>query len=195
MFAGEDALKAGGEKYMPKLEPQSAEECSAYRSRASFFNASARTADGYVGLVFRRPRFIKLPEESTSIGKALSVLEHDPDVQGTSLAEYAKHIVSEVVALGRCGTLIDWKGDAENRVCLSAYATESILNWRVERVGRRNQRIQRVGDPWQRRIQGGSAPARESGTSRSKGQSSGWDRSGLNWRGDPLYGGLKNGKW
>ena len=38
---------------------------SAYLARASFFNATARTADGYLGLIFRRAPFVKLPEHLT----------------------------------------------------------------------------------------------------------------------------------
>jgi hypothetical protein len=60
VIAGEDAIKCGGEKYLPRLEAQTDEEYAAYRDRASFFNTTARTADGYLGLLFRRPPFIKV---------------------------------------------------------------------------------------------------------------------------------------
>lgn len=64
VLAGEDAIKCGGEKYLPRLEAQTDEEYGAYRDRASFFNATARTADGYLGLLFRRPPFIKVAGRS-----------------------------------------------------------------------------------------------------------------------------------
>src|SRR5512137_2774243 len=54
VFAGEDAVKAGGEKYLPRLEDQTQAEYDAYRMRASFFNATSRTCEGFLGLVFRR---------------------------------------------------------------------------------------------------------------------------------------------
>ena len=44
VLAGEDAVKAGGEKYLPRLDSQTDEEFSAYVKRASYFNASARTS-------------------------------------------------------------------------------------------------------------------------------------------------------
>jgi hypothetical protein len=50
VLAGEDAVKAGGERYLPRLDSQNDQEYSAYRCRASFFNATARTAEGFVGL-------------------------------------------------------------------------------------------------------------------------------------------------
>ena len=55
VLAGEDAVKAAGERYLPRLDSQSEEEYCAYRNRAGFFNATSRTAEGYSGLIFRRP--------------------------------------------------------------------------------------------------------------------------------------------
>jgi len=55
VLGGEDAVKAGGEKYLPRLDSQSDEEFAAYVKRASFFNATARTAEAYMGLIFRHP--------------------------------------------------------------------------------------------------------------------------------------------
>src|SRR3954451_16912177 len=62
VLAGEDAVKSAGERYLPRLDSQSDEEFLAYRKRASFFNATARSAEGFVGLIFRRAPFIKVPE-------------------------------------------------------------------------------------------------------------------------------------
>ena len=62
VFAGEDAVKSAAEKYLPRLDCQDDKEYLAYKNRAAFFNASARTADGFVGLIFRRDPTFKLPE-------------------------------------------------------------------------------------------------------------------------------------
>jgi hypothetical protein len=69
VLAGEDAVKSAGEKYLPRFDSQSDEEFLAYRMRASFFNATARSAEGFVGLIFRRPPFIKIPESPTRTGQ------------------------------------------------------------------------------------------------------------------------------
>ena len=163
VLAGEDAVKAGAEKYLPRLDVQSDTEYDAYRARAAFFNATARTADGFLGLVFRRPPFVKTPGQTevrgqraegrgqksevrgavSSLGKAMEGFVHDADLLGTSLANYARNVVREVVAVGRAGTLIDWEGpnqtgQGENRVYAALYVAENILNWRVERVNGRN---------------------------------------------------------
>ena len=62
VLSGEDAVKAAGERYLPRLDAQTDEEYLAYLSRACFFNATARTADGYVGLIFRRAPLVRLPD-------------------------------------------------------------------------------------------------------------------------------------
>jgi hypothetical protein len=138
VLSGEDAVKAGGERYLARLDAQTDAEFGAYRGRASFFNATARTADGYIGLIFRRPPFVKIPEASVGVGKALAQFVNDADMLGTSLYGYTKNVVSEIIAVGRAGTLMDWEGDFENRVYASLYAAEQIINWRVERVNGRN---------------------------------------------------------
>lgn len=137
-MAGEDSVKAAGQRYLPRLDSQTDDEYAAYKERASFFNATARTAEGYIGLIFRRPPFLKLPEEGSALGRALSEFRNDADMLGTPLVSYAKNVVNEVIAVGRAGTLIDWEGDVENRVYASLYAAENILNWRVERINGRN---------------------------------------------------------
>jgi hypothetical protein len=136
-LAGEDAVKAAGVKYLPRLDAQTNEEYLAYLGRACFFNATRRAADGFVGLVFRKAPFVKIPDSVDGIGKAMAGFSNDADMLGTSLFGYAKNVVREVVSVGRGGTLVDWE-DFEGRAYASAYRAEDILNWRVERVNGRN---------------------------------------------------------
>jgi Domain of unknown function (DUF4055) len=138
VLAGEDAVKSAGEKYLPRLDSQSDEEFLAYRKRASFFNATARSAEGFIGLIFRRPPFVKVPESQSGVGRALAAFLNDADMLGTTLPGYAKNVVTEVVGIGRAGSLVDWEGDVEKRAYVSLYSAEQILNWRIERVNGRN---------------------------------------------------------
>jgi hypothetical protein len=138
VLAGEDAVKSAGEKYLPRLDSQSDEEFLAYRKRASFFNATARSAEGFIGLIFRRPPFVKVPESQSAVGRALATFLNDADMLGTTLSGYAKNVVTEVVGIGRAGSLVDWEGDVEKRAYVSLYSAEQILNWRIERVNGRN---------------------------------------------------------
>jgi hypothetical protein len=143
VFAGEDAVKAGRERYLPKLESQTTGEYDTYRARAAFFNATARTADGFVGLIFRREPTFKRPENSTGVGRAIKEFIEDADMLGTSLLAYAKNVTGEVIAVGRAGTLVDWEsasgtGVLEQRAYAVLYRAEDIVNWRTERVNGRN---------------------------------------------------------
>jgi len=138
VMAGEDAIKAAGIRYLSKLDSQTEEEYSAYKSRASFFNATARTAEVYLGLIFRRPPFIKLPDDSSALAKAMEEFVNDTDMLGSPLPAYAKSVVNEIITVGRAGTLIDWEDTVENRVYASLYRAEQIINWRVERINGRN---------------------------------------------------------
>jgi hypothetical protein len=137
VFAGEDAVKAAGEKYLPRLDCQDDTEYRAYINRASFFNASARTADGFVGLIFRREPTFKLPA-GNGVGDALAEFVEDADMLGTSLSAFSKNLVTEIINVGRAGTLIDWNNEAEQRAYAVAYAAEDIINWHTERVNGRN---------------------------------------------------------
>src|SRR6185369_16485152 len=138
VLAGEDAVKAGGEKYLPRLDSQTDDEFLTYRKRAAFFNATARSAEGFIGLIFRRPPFVKVPEAQSGVGRALAGFVNDADMLGTTLASYAKNVTAEVVGVGRAGSLVDWEGDVEKRAYVSLYSAEQIINWRVERVNGRN---------------------------------------------------------
>jgi hypothetical protein len=137
VIAGEDAVKAAGERYLPRLEEQGDDDYASYRARALFFNATARTADGFVGLIFRRAPLIRLPASSASAGQALAQFNNDADLLGTSLYGYAKNVVTEVIAVGRAGTLVDWESEGEHRAYATLYRAESIRNWRTQRVNGR----------------------------------------------------------
>ena len=144
VIEGEDAIKLAGVRYLPKLDSQTANDYEGYKSRACFFNATSRTADGFLGLLFRRDPEVKLPDRSGGIGSALSDFIDDVDLMGTSLFTFCKGVVGEVLAVGRCGTLVDWQGAAgtshqgENRVYAVRYTAEDILNWQSRRINGRN---------------------------------------------------------
>lgn len=138
VLAGEDAVKAGGVRYLPRLDSQTDDEYAAYKARASFFNATSRTADGFVGLIFRREPVFKIPENSSGVGRALGVFLEDANMLGNSLQSYAKDVVREVMTVGRAGSLVDWEDETEQRAYSVLYRAEQIINWRTERVNGRN---------------------------------------------------------
>ena len=143
LVAGEDAVKAKGETYLPRLPGQSDTEYAAYKLRAAFFNATGRTVDGLVGLVFRKDPTVVLPA-------ALKALAEDVDLAGKTLPEFARRIVSEVVQVGRGGILVEYpKAEVRDRTAdevkaenlrpyMTFYPAEKILDWRTGRVNNRH---------------------------------------------------------
>src|SRR5687768_6343870 len=129
VLAGDTTIKRAGEKYVPRLDSQTDDEFQAYVERGFFYNATARTVSGYIGMIFRRDPVLQLPDKASPLHKPLSAVVNDVDLLGTSLNSYSKNLVHDVVALGRAGTLIDWDGESEQRAYVSMYAAESILNW------------------------------------------------------------------
>ena len=81
---------------------------------------------------------MKAPEAGTGIGRALADFLNDADLFGTTLAAYAKSVVWEVMGVGRAGSLVDWEDAVEQRVYVSLYTAEQIINWQVERVNGRS---------------------------------------------------------
>jgi len=124
VLAGEDSVKAAGEKYLPRLDSQSDEEYTAYKARASFFGATARTLAEYLDLVFRRAPVVSIAER-----KRLEQFAADCDRWGIDFPRYARHAVSEVLSVGRGGSLV--LAD-DSRPFVTWFRAEDIINWRVQ---------------------------------------------------------------
>lgn len=163
LYAGERAVKAAGEIYLPKLGGQTSEEYKQYKFRASVLGAFGRTVDGLVGMVGRKPAMRDLPAP-------VAKYADDIDLNGSSLDAFALNVTREMLTTGRCGLLVEFNagstkvktlGDAERanmRPYLVMYPAESIVDWRFIRVNNRSvlgmvklrEVIQRpsVDDPW-----------------------------------------------
>jgi hypothetical protein len=130
VLGGDDAVKEAGDEFLPMLTEQSPEEYEAYKDRAQFFNATARTRDGFSGLIFRKDPKVEIPAE-------IEYFKKDTDLFGVSFDQFTKQIADEVIGVGRVGTLIDWNS-TEGRAYVSTYQAEQIINWRVARINGRN---------------------------------------------------------
>lgn len=109
-IAGEEAIKAAGDVYLPKLGGQNEDEYNAYVMRASFFNASGRTHEGMLGTLFRVDPTIN-PEPPDSVLRTL-----------------AERTASELLEVGRCGLLAD-APTGGGFPYITLYRTEDITNW------------------------------------------------------------------
>ena len=131
VLAGQDAIHAAGERYLPRLKGQSEADYSAYKSRGTFHDAASRTVDGFVGAIFRKPPSVDIPEP-------FAALADDVTGSGVSLAAFATVAAREVIALGRYGILVDAPG-AGGSAFAAGYTAESIVNWREERIDGRGR--------------------------------------------------------
>jgi hypothetical protein len=146
VVAGEDAVHAKGVAYLAKLSEQTEAEYKAYVQRAPFYNATARTIDGLVGMVLRKEPTVEAPA-------ALDAIRADMTLAGCALPELAEQTLREVTTVGRQGILVEYPVQVEGPMTLaqasamnrrpyaSVFHAEHIINWRVERVNNAMQPV------------------------------------------------------
>jgi hypothetical protein len=142
--AGEAAIKAAGQKYLPRLNPQDkGPENNArnadYVFRAVYYNASGRTLEGLVGLAFAKEPEVTVPTDIDDIVTNI-------DGAGTNLVQHMHDTLGEVVKNGRAGLFVDFpktvgptsRADekaAGIRPTVTYYPALSIINWRTIVIG------------------------------------------------------------
>ncbi len=136
---GEDAVHSAGVKYLPKLSGQTQDQYEAYVKRTPFYNATARTVDGLVGMLLRKEPLVDVPE-------AMKPFLADMTLTECSFNELAEIVAREVIGVGRMGAVVEYPSvdtsgmsaaDAARqnlRPYVAQYKAETILNWRVQRV-------------------------------------------------------------
>lgn len=145
--AGEAAVKARGDKYLPRPNPadkSNENSCrfDQYLARAVFYNATGRTLNGLTGVAFREFPQVELPA-------ALQYALDDISGAGVSLVQQAHQTVRQVLQSGRAGLLVDYpptvpgtvsRADENSgavRPTISYYPASAIINWRtVKRAGK-----------------------------------------------------------
>ena len=135
---GQDEIHEYGVKYLPRLSGQTDQEYFAYKQRALYYNATARTIDGLTGMLFMKPETIEAPA-------AMDSIIADVTMGGLSLHQFAEIIAEEVITIGRVGVLIDYppivnavtlaQAQAQGaRPYATMYDAESIINWKTGRI-------------------------------------------------------------
>lgn len=143
--AGQDAIRAEGELYLPRPNAEDTSLANRarydrYLARALWYAAPERTKASLIGSVFRKD------PEAKEIPAQIEYLDENADGAGTSLEQVAKAIIGEQLEVGRVGLLVDYPdsepGASEEEVRLrnlranfSVYAAESVINWRTETMG------------------------------------------------------------
>jgi hypothetical protein len=121
---GQDAIKYKQTKYLPMLNGQTPESYQSYLKRAQYVNFSSRTMGASLGQLFRKNPIIKEVDEN--------VLDNI-NLAGASFNYFFRDIAREMLAVNRCGVLLDYS-DYQKRPYLTAYLAESIINWRVSNI-------------------------------------------------------------
>lgn len=124
---GTDDVKNKGSEYLPMLSGQDAAEYLAYKNRADFYGAFARSVQGIAGAVFRRPPTVELPEHYADY-------TDDITLQGLPFDVFARNVFDEVLTVGRVGVYADMPTEGAADLPLRPYAVmvaaENVINWR-----------------------------------------------------------------
>ena len=124
-IAGEEAVKAVQELYLPKLSGQTTTEYKAYRDRAQFFNGTARVKEAFVGMMFKKDPAI---EATTSVRDELETVGKERE----SINIILRECVDEVVSTGRVIAMVDADKNSGNNPYIGIYKAEDLINWKTE---------------------------------------------------------------
>ena len=132
---GEDAIKAQGERYLPRLGAQSQQDYENYLRRALFFPITGKTTSSMVGLATAKKPVIDAPDTmSDYFSDTVS-----PQYQFT---EFYLHTFNEVVLQGRVGLLVDAPANGGDPVPVP-YIAENVVNWDEDANGQVNMLLLR----------------------------------------------------
>lgn len=138
IIQGEEAVKAAGDRYLPRLDGQDQTEYEAYKMRALFYGAADRTVKGLRGAILAKAATVKMPEQLVELSKRLGA-------SGESLEGITQTVLGEVIGIGRVGLLVDAAEDVENgEPFVEVYFAEQITSWRTEMVGGRRTLVRLV---------------------------------------------------
>ena len=129
---GEDAIKEGGERYLPKPSGLTPTDYTAYKSRAYFFPAAERALRGMVGLAMRKDPSIEVPDKMWPMIEATTS-------DATPFMVLLDEMLREVMSIGRYGMLLDFPPQAgpNDLPYITTYMAEDILNWKQDVVNGR----------------------------------------------------------
>lgn len=146
---GERAVKAKGEKFLPKPVGFDQDQYNEYLDRTEFFSATNRTLEGMSGMIFRKP-----PRISGISEAGIDDLVENVTRSGRGLIDFAQEVVNEVLVTGRAGVLVDYPmSDSEQSITIAEaqalglrpfvrmYTAETIINWRTAIVAGKEELV------------------------------------------------------
>lgn len=122
VIAGEDAIKARGEKYLPRLSAQDDDEYRSYKNRATFFNATKKALESIYGQLVNNLE-IKILDEGCE-----EVFLEIESTTRTPMRRVYREVLTEYLTVGKVAIFTDWdaSNDSVKRFVIRA---EDILNW------------------------------------------------------------------
>lgn len=130
---GQAAVKRGGIRYLPKPEGWTQKRYNAYKKRAHFLNATARTQGGMIGIAFNKPA-------TYEFDAAIEYLSTDVDGEGTDIDQFVRTGATQNTTYGRGLILTDYDGPTDpnapqtmantGRVMFRMFDHRQIINWR-----------------------------------------------------------------
>ena len=138
VFAGTEELREHTTEYLPELTDEPPSAYQARLNRTVLYNATYRTIQGMIGMVFRRPPVAECPLNTESM------LE-DITLTGIPLTAFAQDIAEECMVVGRVGLYVNYPITSDSMTIADAQAlnvrpymsivrAEQIINWRQRRV-------------------------------------------------------------
>lgn len=157
---------AEAQGYLPRLSGESTTNYAARLARSPWYNATWRSLEGFVGMLFRKEPNVKV---SARAEKLLEAVTQDGQPFGT----FARLTGQEMESMGWCGVLVDHppmpaglvvtQARAEEmglRPSMALYPPENIINWRHESINNRRvlslvvlfelHDVERLGDEFTR---------------------------------------------
>ena len=141
---GQDAIKARGDNYLPRPNPEDTSDANnerfkAYLLRANYYNVTGHTKKNLVGDAFTEVPELIAPSEVERYAE-------DIDGSGVTLQQQAQKSFGDVLIAGRFGLLVDYPNTEQPatkaeldagliRPKIIGYQAESIINWRTDNVG------------------------------------------------------------
>ena len=137
------SLNTSSVLYLPYTSPNRTVENDnrylTYVQRAALFNATSRTRQGMLGMIFSSPNVNQLPED-------LQYLNYNCDGTGVGIEEQAVELISDLLVVGRGGLFVDYP-TVETELSLAdinelnytaniiKYNAEDICDWQCEQYG------------------------------------------------------------
>lgn len=142
VIAGADAVKRGGILYLPRTNPrdqttEATARYDAYKMRATFVPIASRTLKSLIGAAFRKDPVLENPSQ-------IDYITDDVDGEGNSIYQQSQRTMSDIASKGRAFLLVDYPqasdgvsvADLANvRATITRFDPESVINWRVSKVG------------------------------------------------------------